>query len=312
MKSIRPPSGAVVAGFPSSRVSRKRPCSPPSGFTLIELLVVIAIIAVLAGLLLPVLGRARAQGEKIRCVSNLKQLALAWRLYADDHNDAVLGSGGWTPPGSAVELPTWATPVYDREEWLNIEEPTQPPNWDATALRQRSALLPYCANVVDVLKCPSDRLLGVNPKGQRVPRPRSVALNSWVGGPGIVDWYPEPDPRLWQWKVYVKMGDFLIPGPADVFTFLDERSDSINNGLFVQNMAGYSNQPGKWIMYDYPASYHNRAGNLAFADGHVESHPWQDSRTTPPLLVAQWLWETNCPNSKDMLWLMDHSTRAVK
>jgi len=80
------------------------PASPrilrPHGFTLIELLVVIAIIAILAGLLLPALAKAKTKAQGILCMSDTKQLMLAWYLYATDNNDILVpnednASGGW-------------------------------------------------------------------------------------------------------------------------------------------------------------------------------------------------------------------------
>jgi len=266
------------------------------GFTLIELLVVIAIIAILAGLLLPVLGKAKQKAQAIMCMNNTKQLTLAWRLYADDNGDRI--PYAYAPDGFEP---------YASQAWITglMGTSSDAANWDFNVNIAKSPLWPYCGKQASIWRCPADKAT-VRVGNQRLPRVRSMSMNIFVGGRGDTPpdfsggWGPD-------WTVYRKIGDMRNPGPAHTWVLLDEREDSINDGFFVVQMAGYPNL-ATTTMVDWPASYHNRACGFAFADGHSEIKKWQDPRTMPPLnrgAIATVLQA----NNKDIFWMQDRSTR---
>ena len=248
---LRKPDESSLAGAAGSWQSRamKFPRSRAAGFTLIELLVVIAIIAVLAALLLPALGRAKAQALAVGCMNNLKQLSLAWFFYADENLDRLVNNHGIQETRARGE--NWANNL---EDWLESDG-----NTNLAALTS-GKLAPYLSGGTAVFKCPSDRSVADNG-----PRIRSVAMNSLVGDPGELT--HKFNPHLVQ---FFQLSD--MPDPSRIYVFLDEHPDTINDGFFMN----------RWDSHHWgnlPGSYHLGAANLSFADGHVEAHRWQWSDT---------------------------------
>lgn len=230
---------------------RLRKDSDPA-FTLIEVLVVVGIIALLAALLLPALGSAKARAQKMRCANNIRQLSLAWWLYADDNSDALVNNHGLQETKTRQE--NWANNLQD---WLSSEGNTN------LAGLTTGKLAPYLQGSTPVFKCPSDKSVADNG-----PRIRSMSMNSLVGDPGVLT--NVFNPQLVQ---FFRSAD--IPNPANIYVFLDEHPDTINDGFFMNRWEDY-----RWG--NLPASYHNGAANLSFADGHVESHRWVLDETRRP------------------------------
>jgi prepilin-type N-terminal cleavage/methylation domain-containing protein/prepilin-type processing-associated H-X9-DG protein len=222
------------------------------GFTLIELLVVIAVIAILAGLLLPALSRAKTKAQSAACSSNLRQLALGWDLYSDDFEDRLIVNHARVQ--TTAERQSWVNNIQD---WLNTEDNTN------VALILSGKLAPYVSQSTRIYKCPSDRSMAQN--GARI---RSISLNSLLGDPGqALDQF---NPRYLQ---AFSKGD--IVQPSLTFGFIEEHPDTLNDGFFVESWDEI-----RWN--NLPASYHNGAANLHFADGHVESHRWAVPDTVRP------------------------------
>ena len=134
-----------------------------------------------------------------------------------------------------------------------------------------------------------------------------MSMNNWMNPAGS-EWAGQT-----AWKLIRKTSDMVNPAPAQNWILLDEREDSINDGFFVVDMTGYPNSPGSITLVDFPASYHNKAGGLNFADGHAEIKKWVDPRTTPKLRKGTELTlGISTPNNKDIIWLQQRTTSSKR
>jgi prepilin-type N-terminal cleavage/methylation domain-containing protein len=240
------------------------------GFTLIELLVVIAIIAILAALLLPALAHAKVRAQRIQCLSNLKQLALGWYMYSGDNNDRIVptvGQGGLqilSTNGNSFWLPGNAA-----NQWI-YGDMSVPVAATSDILLRVGLMFPYAPNV-GVYKCPADK--------KKVPFTgkdtiRSMSMNAYMNpltGPPAAPAVTPPGPLNTAYRLFKKQNDISVLGAANCWVLIDENPVSINDGWFCVDPSPTAND---WI--DKPATYHDRAGGLSYADGHGEIKPWKD------------------------------------
>jgi prepilin-type N-terminal cleavage/methylation domain-containing protein/prepilin-type processing-associated H-X9-DG protein len=279
---------------------RKNGARPPrAGFTLIELLVVIAIIAILAALLLPALNKAKIQAQGIQCMSNYKQLTLAWVSYAQDNKDTLApndeniweGGYGATAPIAAGEG-NWAS------GWANWNVDPQNTN-DALFLQntKMAVLAPYYGSSSKIYKCPADIYLSpVQVQVHYQERIRSVSMDAWMGA-GAKDGY--------NWGPTIEhLSQLIYPGPAPSMTWVlvDEDADTIDDGMFYFDPDSQSVQGSGYA--NIPGAYHNNACGFSFADGHSEIHKWaNDGNWIHPVSYSSAFYYTARLGPRDYIWM---------
>jgi prepilin-type N-terminal cleavage/methylation domain-containing protein/prepilin-type processing-associated H-X9-DG protein len=278
------------------RTGRKFHRNLSAGFTLIELLVVIAIIAILAAILLPVLSAARLRAQNSLSASNVHQLTQAGLVYCSDNNGHYVLNG---QGGQDDNFIGWV------HQWLDYNGGSNGGTDDTNMDVLSSCMLGQYLQNPAVFKSPLDLSKQYGLTG--VSRNRSYSMNSAIGcatnssAPAVNTWLPTPTFKIFSTDSQVVNS----PGPSDLFYFLEEHPDSINDGEFALTIPT-STLATKWI--DVPA----KNGNVCpfgFADGHVEIHKWLSPGNIPNVtyvtLKKSGYLELGDP---DILWVAKHTT----
>lgn len=276
----------------TSMPSRVTEAQNPEAFTFVELLVVLAVLALVFLTLLPALARTQPDSRAFQCLNNHRQLARAWRMYADDYNDRlapnVHGSGAMSPsaPWILAGWLTWSTDTANTNT-IYLTDP------------RYCALAPYCGKSARLFKCPADVYLSAPQRARGwKERVRSVSESIFVG-PGNA----EQGPVDAAFSHPTKWTELVNPKPNETWLFIDEHPDSINDGAFFAPRVGY------WI--DMPANYHDGGVGVAFADGHAEIHRWQASALLPRITYMTFAGLSVVGADTDISWLRYHTPRKA-
>lgn len=249
-----------------------------AGFTLIELLVVIAVIAVLMSILMPALQRAREQGKRSMCLGNLKNLQLAWIMYADDYDDKIVNGDSAEYNMMADNGKYWVMKDWEKPMTTAVKE---------KAIRD-GALYPY-TKTIKIYKCPNIEKNTSNAYGMVSGPSRTYSIADSMNCKG---W-----DEMGTTKKIIKIRS-RIKDPANRMVFLDD------GGTCPSALGGWTVYNNQWQWWDPPPVRHGDGTMFSFADGHSDYHKWEDPRTIelgkrvpPPARTNQ-----AQPDNPDIVW----------
>ena len=286
-------------------------------FTLIEMLVVIAIIAMLSAIAIPSFRTARQHATGTVCLSNQRQLYMAWAMYFDTHNGLLVGGSTYYDRDNSTPYRWVEQPLFhdsDNPEYNSVpDESLFCHEYRLNGIRA-GELYPYTQNV-GIYHCPGDRT------NVKLDEPyaywRSYEISGLINGEDFVyregniysnisDYsyieYPDENKTLVCVTRYSQ-----IQSPAQKYVFVEESTagtETYMKGSFFLMGEALETGWGNW-----PADFHNNQSTFSFADGHVEKHKWTDPRTLKLIrngrdAIDAGTVTLNQPDNKDLQWMV--------